>query len=103
MAKASAIQKNLRKKSKSSVGSAYSKREKLRAIIKSKKSSIEERFEASLALSSLPRYSSRCAVRNRCFITGRPRGYYRKFGISRIALRDMALSGAILGVKKSSW
>jgi small subunit ribosomal protein S14 len=63
----------------------------------------EERFEATLKLAELPRNSSRTRVRNRCSLTGRPRAYYRKFGLSRIALRDLASEGQIPGVVKSSW
>jgi small subunit ribosomal protein S14 len=63
----------------------------------------EERFEATLRLAELPRNSSRTRIRNRCSLTGRPRAYYRKFGLSRIALRDLASEGQIPGVVKSSW
>ena len=63
----------------------------------------EELFEATLKLAELPRNSSRTRVRNRCSLTGRPRAYYRKFGLSRIALRDLASEGQIPGVVKSSW
>ena len=63
----------------------------------------QERQEASIALSTLPRDASPTRVRNRCIMTGRSRGYYRKFGLSRIALRDSALRGDLPGVRKASW
>jgi small subunit ribosomal protein S14 len=63
----------------------------------------EERFEATLKLAELPRNTSKVRIRNRCSMTGRPRGYYRKFGLSRITLRDLASEGQIPGVVKSSW
>lgn len=78
-------------------------RAELLAIIKDPKVSEESRDEAYLALRRLPRDASPTRVRNRCNVTGRPRGYYRKFGLSRIALRDLALRGDLPGVTKSSW
>ena len=63
----------------------------------------EERFDATMKLSELPRNASKVRIRNRCSITGRPRAYYRKFGLSRIALRDLASEGQIPGMTKSSW
>ena len=63
----------------------------------------EERFEATLALAKLPRNGARTRVRNRCALTGRPRGYHRKFGLSRIALRDLGSTGQIPGLVKASW
>lgn len=79
------------------------KRQALKAIVMDKTKSIDERFQAQLKLSKLPRNGSRNRVRNRCLVTGRPRGYYRKFKMSRIALRDYASLGLIPGVIKSSW
>jgi len=79
------------------------KREKLKKIIKDKKIPLEERFKAQLKLSKLPRNSAKTRIRNRCEITGRPHGVYRKLKISRIALRELALKGKIPGMTKSSW
>ena len=79
------------------------RRAELKAIIKNMNLPEEEREKAQLKLQSLPRNSSKVRVRNRCAMTGRPRGFLRKFGISRIALRDKALEGQIPGVVKSSW
>ena len=88
--------KNLAKKNKAQY-------KKLKALVMDKTISIEERFEAQLKLNKLPRNSSKVRQRNRCRVTGRPRGYYRKFQVSRIALRELAAFGLIPGVKKSSW
>lgn len=101
MAKVSSVQKNLRRKKM--VLGALSVRKKLKAIVKDKSVSIEEKIQASIRLSELPRNSSPTRVRNRCAVTGRPRGYHRKFGMSRIALRDLGASGLIPGLTKSSW
>ena len=79
------------------------KREALKAVIKDAERPIEERLAASCALAKLPRNSSPVRHRNRCHLSGRPRGYLRKFGLSRIALRDLAHEGKIPGVTKSSW
>jgi small subunit ribosomal protein S14 len=79
------------------------KRAKLKAIIKDKTVPAEERFQATLALAKLPRNGSKTRMRNRCALTGRPRGYYRKLNLSRIALRDLASRGELPGVTKSSW
>lgn len=79
------------------------KREAIFAIINSTTSSDEEKFDARLALQKLPRNSSPCRHRNRCALTGRPRGTFRKFGIARNKLRDLALKGEIPGVVKASW
>ncbi len=80
-----------------------SKREALRAKIKDKKVSDEERMQAVVALQKLPRDSSKSRMRNRCFMTGRPRGYYRKFGLSRNKLRELMMKGEVPGVTKASW
>lgn len=79
------------------------KREALKAIANNPDLPMEERFKARLKLAKLPRNSSPVRLRNRCQLTGRPRAYYRKFKISRIALRDLGSSGQIPGVTKSSW
>ena len=79
------------------------KRKKLKSIIMNKKLSLEERFNAQMKLSRMPKNSSRTRVKNRCEITGRPHGVYRKLRISRIALRQMASAGKIPGMTKSSW
>ncbi len=79
------------------------KRDALREIIKSVNSSDEERWEATVALQKLPRDSSPSRQRNRCQITGRPHGVYRKFGLSRMKLREAAMRGDVPGLKKASW
>lgn len=101
MAKVSAIAKNNRRKR--IVSSQSSKRDALKAIIMNKDLPFAERFEAQLKLQKLPRDTSKIRIRNRCGLTGRPRGYYRKFNISRIALRELSNYGKIPGVVKSSW
>ena len=101
MAKKSAIEKN--KQRQRLVKKYASKREALRAIVKDQSVPIEERIQAQLKLSSLPRNSAPSRVRNRCEISGRPRGYYRKLKMSRIALRDLGSTGQIPGLVKSSW
>jgi|TARA_B110000967_G_C18335509_1_gene294149 small subunit ribosomal protein S14 len=101
MAKTSAIQKNLKRIKL--VKKYEKKRMELKKIIKDKKLPLAERFEAQLKLNKLPMNSSKIRIRNRCEITGRPHGVYRKLRISRIALRDMASSGKIPGMTKSSW
>ncbi len=101
MAKKSAINKNNKRIKLSN--KYYSKRKKLKDIIMDKKISLEERFKAQQKLSKLPRNSSKSRVMNRCQITGRPHGVYRKLKISRIALRKLGLEGKIPGMIKSSW
>ena len=101
MAKASAIQRNLKRIKLSK--KFDKKRKKLKAIVKNKTLPLNERFLAQLKLSKLPKNSSKIRIRNRCAITGRPHGVYRKLKISRIALREMASSGKIPGMTKSSW
>jgi len=101
MAKLSAINKN---KSRIKLSEKlYKKRQALKKIIMDKKISLEERFKAQQKLSKLPRNSSKTRVMNRCEITGRPHGVYRKLKISRIALRQLGLQGKIPGLVKSSW
>ena len=101
MAKLSSINKNNRRLKLSN--KYYQKRKKLKTIIMDKKLPLEERFKAQMKLSSLPRNSAKIRVRNRCQITGRPHGVYRKLKISRIALRQLGLEGKIPGMVKSSW
>ena len=101
MAKQSAINKNNRRIKLTN--KYYLKRKKLKDIIMNKELPLEERFKAQQKLSSLPRNSSKVRVRNRCQITGRPHGVYRKLKISRIALRQLGLQGKIPGLVKSSW
>ena len=101
MAKTSSIQRNLKRIKLSK--KFLKKRELLKKIIKNRKLPLTERFEAQLKLAKIPRNSSRTRIRNRCEITGRPHGVYRKLRISRIALRQLASSGKIPGMTKSSW
>ena len=101
MAKTSSIQRNLKR---IKLEKRFSKkRRELKKIIKNRKLPLDERFQAQLKLAKLPRNSARTRIRNRCEITGRPRGVYRKLIISRIALRDLASKGKIPGMTKSSW
>jgi len=101
MAKTSAIQRNLKR---IRMAKKFEKRrKKLKQIVRNKKLPLNERFDAQLKLSKLPKNSSKIRIRNRCEITGRPHGVYRKLRISRIALRQMASSGKIPGMTKSSW
>ena len=101
MAKKSSINRN-KKRIKLNL-KFINKRKKLKSIIMNKKLSLEERFKAQMKLSKLPKNSSRTRVRNRCEITGRSHGVYRKLKISRIALRELSLEGKIPGMFKSSW
>ena len=101
MAKTSSIQRNLKRIRL--VKKFLKKRENLKKIIKNRKLPLEDRFAAQLKLAKIPKNSSKTRIRNRCEITGRPHGYYRKLKISRIALRDLALQGKIPGMTKSSW
>ena len=101
MAKKSALEKNQRRRKM--VDQYAARRAALNAIIHDKSASPEERFAATLKLAELPRNSSKTRIRNRCNVTGRPRAYYRKLGMSRIALRELGLSGDVPGVVKSSW
>ena len=101
MAKLSAINKNNKRIKLSE--KYYKKRNLLKKVIMNKKISLEERFKAQQKLSKLPRNSAKNRIRNRCQITGRPHGVYRKLKISRIALRQLGLEGKIPGMVKSSW
>jgi small subunit ribosomal protein S14 len=101
MAKVSMI--NREKKRQALVSKYATRRAALKAIAKNDSLSSEERFKASLALAKLPRKSSATRLHSRCEVTGRPRAYYRKLRMSRIALRDLASQGQIPGMVKSSW
>jgi len=101
MAKLSSVNKNNRRMKLAN--RFYKKRKKLKDIIMNKKITLEERFKAQQKLSKLPRNSAKIRIRNRCQITGRPHGVYRKLKISRIALRQLGLEGKIPGMVKSSW
>ena len=101
MAKTSAIERNLKRIKL--VKKFAKKRLELKKIINNKKLPLNERFEAQLKLAKIPRNSARTRIRNRCEISGRPHGVYRKLRISRIALRDLASKGKIPGMTKSSW
>lgn len=101
MAKASMIEREKRRKLL--VEKHAIKRAELKSVIKSVSSTEEERWEAQLKLQSLPRDSSKVRQRNRCALTGRPHGYYRKFGLGRNKLREAAMRGDIPGLVKASW
>lgn len=101
MAKKSAIERN---KKRERMAKQYAgRRERLLAIANDESRTMEERFAARLRLAQLPRNSSKVRIRNRCELTGRPRGNYRKFKLSRIALRELGSIGQIPGLVKSSW
>jgi len=101
MAKNSTILKNSRRKEL--IDRKKAKRDALKAIIYNKEIDFEERLKAVMKLAKEPRNSSHTRYRNRCSLSGRSRGYYRDFGISRIALRDLAAFGELPGVRKASW
>jgi small subunit ribosomal protein S14 len=101
MAKKSSIEKNNRRRRMAKRFS--SRRMRLKAIAGDRSKPIEERFAASLKLAEMPRNSSPTRIRNRCEISGRPRGFYRKHKLSRIALRELGSKGMIPGLLKSSW
>lgn len=101
MAKKSAIEKN--KKRIRMVAKYANRRASLKAIINNKDVSPEERFDAQLKLNQVPKNALPGRIHNRCELSGRPKGFYRKFRISRIALRELASQGKIPGVVKSSW
>jgi len=101
MAKKSAIERN-RKRSR--LAKKYEgQRQRLKEIADNRDLPMEERFQARLKLAKLPRNSAKVRVQNRCEVTGRPRGVYRKFKMSRIALRELASTGQVPGMVKSSW
>jgi small subunit ribosomal protein S14 len=101
MAKKSSVEKNNRRKRM--IESASNKRAKQKAIISDRSLSFEDRLEAQIKLSEMPRNSAKTRYRNRCGVTGRPRGYYRKFNLSRIAVRELGNFGEIPGLIKASW
>ena len=101
MAKKSSIEKKNRRRRL--VKKFANRRAKLKAIVNNEKVGMEERFTAQLKLAQLPRNSAASRVRNRCELTGRPRAYYRKLKVSRMALRDLGNRGLIPGMVKSSW
>ena len=101
MAKKSSIEKNNRRRKM--VARLAQKRAALKTTSVDESLSMEERFQARLKLAEMPRNSSAVRIRNRCEITGRPRGYYRKLRMSRIALRDLGSAGLVPGLVKSSW
>ena len=101
MAKKSAIAKNKQRREKAD--KMAKKRAALKAQVMDKTLPVEDRFKATLALAELPRNSAKTRVRNRCEVSGRPRAYYRKLRMSRIALRELGSQGKIPGLVKSSW
>lgn len=101
MAKKSAIQRDLKRRR---LARKYEgRRARLKAIAKDESLSMEERFQAQIKLAEIPRNASKVRIRNRCELTGRPRGYYRKLKMSRVALRELGSKGLIPGLVKSSW
>ena len=101
MAKTSAVERNRKRQRLAEKFAA--KRAQLKAIARNTELPVEERFKAQMKLAALPRNSAPSRIRNRCEITGRPRGFYRKLRMSRIALREFASQGLIPGMVKSSW
>ena len=101
MAKKSSIEKNERRKKLTARYAA--RRRALKAVVQNPKSTTEEKLAAQVALQKLPKNSAKERIRHRCSMTGRSRGNLREFGLSRIAFREMALSGLIPGVRKASW
>lgn len=101
MAKVSSVEKNKRRER---LAKKYAgKREALKKVVMNREVSLEERFAAQLELAQLPRNSARVRIRNRCGLSGRPRGFHRRFKLSRIAIRELASSGQIPGMIKASW
>ncbi len=101
MAKKAMIEKNNRRRRMTA--SKAPTRKALKAVIMDKDTAMEERFDAVMKLAKTPRNASKVRIRNRCELSGRPRGFYRKFKLSRIALRELASAGQVPGVIKSSW
>ncbi|MEO1193078.1 MAG: 30S ribosomal protein S14 [Pseudomonadota bacterium] len=101
MAKKSSVEKNKRRRKMAA--NLEGRRQRLKAVARDREAAPEDRFQAYLKLAELPRNGSKVRIRNRCVVSGRPRGYYRKFALSRIALRELASQGLIPGVTKSSW
>jgi small subunit ribosomal protein S14 len=101
VAKLSSVEKNNKKQKL--IAKYQKKRAELRAIIRDPNVGVEEKFKAQIEMQKLPRGSNACQHRNRCFLTGRPRGVYRRFGLGRNKLRDMVMSGLVPGMQKASW
>jgi small subunit ribosomal protein S14 len=101
MAKKSSIEKNNRRRKRTKM--ARGRRDRMKAIVMDKTRPMEERFAATLKLAEMPRNASATRIRNRCEVTGRPRAFYRKHKLSRIALRELGSKGLIPGLVKSSW
>jgi small subunit ribosomal protein S14 len=101
MAKTSSVEKNNRRRRL--VAQKAAKRGALKEIVMNQSLSMEERFRAQLKLAAMPRNSAKVRIRNRCEVTGRPRAYYRKLKMSRIALRELGSLGVVPGLVKSSW
>ncbi|MBR1915771.1 MAG: 30S ribosomal protein S14 [Alphaproteobacteria bacterium] len=101
MSKTSSVYRNLKRVKMSE--KYANRRQKLKEVVMDKNASPEDRFQATLKLASMPRNSAKIRIRNRCKLTGRSRSYYRKFGLSRVELRDLASFGEIPGLVKSSW
>jgi small subunit ribosomal protein S14 len=101
MAKTSSVNRNEKRRKLSKQADA--KRKRLKALITNKTTPMDERFSAVVKLAQMPRNSAKTRIRNRCEVTGRPRSFYRKVRMSRIALRDLANQGLIPGMVKSSW
>jgi len=101
MAKKSSIEKNERRRKLAARFAG--KRRALKAVAQNERLTLEERFQAQLKLAELPRNSAPSRIRNRCEVTGRPRAYYRKLKMSRLALRDLGSAGLVPGLVKSSW
>ena len=101
MAKLSSIEKNKNRIVK--VKKASAKRARLKAQVMDRQTDLQTRFQATLKLAEMPRNSARIRIRNRCLLTGRSRGVYREFNLSRIAFRELALAGQLPGVVKASW
>ncbi len=101
MAKKSMVERDLKRRKMAK--KFESRRNRLKAVINDKDKPGEDRFMAALKLAELPRNSSKTRIRNRCLVTGRPRGYYRKLKMSRIMLRELGSAGKIPGLVKSSW
>ena len=101
MAKKSSIAKNLNRQKL--VEKYSTKRKELKAIVRDKRTSLDEKRFALMEIEKMPKDANPIRIRNRCNLTGRPRGYYRKFGLSRISFREMASCGKIPGITKASW
>ena len=101
MAKKSQVNRDLRRKQL--IAKHAEKRVELRTILKDRNASMEEKLDAQIAFAKLPRNSCPTRLNRRCALTGRSKSYYRKFGVSRIALRELALAGMLPGMRKSSW